>query len=139
MNNKKEQWKKVTEALDTVQKPSELIEANGHLQDPRLLSFRAAALHDQTEGDQDMITMYMWHKDKVGNITMFYPLEGVSFNFIATPSMHTKPPANGKKEKAKLRETGAGFKKYQAYKANLSKTDHKKVIKFESDFLRKAT
>jgi len=133
------QWQQVAYSLETVMKPSELVQENGDLQDPRSLFFRAATLHDQIEGDQDYITIYNSHKDKVGNIVMFLPLSGESFNFIAMQSMRKNTTQlKGKKEAAKLETTGAGYRKYQHYKASLSEIDRQKVNKFESDFLQTA-
>jgi hypothetical protein len=117
-----EQWDQVVNSLDTVKKPSEIIEENGDLQDPRAQTFKAAVLHDQIEEDRGKITFYEKHKDKAGNLVMFFPLTGESFNFIAMQSTHENAPADGQKEIAKLETTNAGYKKYEEYKAILSKT-----------------
>lgn len=139
-----DQWDQVVNSLDTVKKPSEIVEENGDLQDPRVRTFKAASLHDQIEKDRGIargITVYEKHKDKAGNLVMFFPLTGESFNFIAMQSMRESAPADGQKEVAKLETTNAGYKKYQEYKASLSKTptDLIKVNEFEADFREEAT
>ena len=132
-------WRQKYQSLGSKPSPSELLEANQNvLDDPLKFTFQAASLHDQTDGTEKQISAYYSHRDKVGNLVCFCPLEGDSFNFVSMQSKYVKGACNGRKEKARF-EQSHGYKKYQAYKSSLTETDLLKVNNFESDFMKTAT
>jgi len=132
-------WLEKLESLDTMQSITELQEENQEgLKDPFKYTTRAASLHEQTEQTATQVSAYYSHKDKVGNIVCFYPLSGVSYNFVAMPSKGKTKPMNGKKEKAEFERNCGSHQQYEAYKA-ASDADRDMIEKFEADFLKRAT
>jgi len=126
-------WREAYAALKDKPSPSDLIESNKDvLVSPYKYTFRAASLHDQSDGTQNVISAYNKHKDKIGIFVCFYSLAGESYNFVSTPLQHEKWASDNKKARLEHKH---GYKNYQKYKRGLDSSDLSSVEKFENDFL----
>ena len=74
-------------------------------------------------------SQYIPHIDKIGKITAFYQVQGISYNFVAVQAIKSK-------DNAVKFETNDDYKRYKHYKEQLDDEERKKINKFEDDIFQ---
>ena len=74
-------------------------------------------------------SQYIPHIDKIGKITAFYQVQGISYNFVAVQDVKSKD------NKVKF-ETSDDYKRYRHYKEQLDEKERGKLNAFEEDIYK---
>ena len=74
-------------------------------------------------------SQYIPHVDKLGFITAFYQVQGISYNFVAVQDVKSKD------NEVKF-ETSDDYKRYRHYKEQLDEKERGKLNAFEEDIYK---
>ena len=91
--------------------------------------FQAASFHIQDMETVGSISQYIPHVDKVGLITAFYQVQGISYNFVAVQDITSK-------DKEVKFKSDDDYARYEHYKMQLDGNEKKTIDEFEHDMFK---
>ena len=91
--------------------------------------FQAASFHIQDMETVGSISQYIPHVDKVGLITAFYQVQGISYNFVAVQDIKIKD------NEVKF-QTSDDYSRYKHYKEQLDEKEKRKLNAFEENIFK---